>query len=1093
MVTARRRGCEGAFCQVGLVLAGMPDHEKRDAEQEHMNVPLPSEDEAEMSSDDGSTVVANKKTKTGETSRIRPPLTNPAYNKQGARARKTPARRTHDPASQPAPSTSAGSSPASAEPAPQAPKKMQVKPLFVFVDQAHSYPVIKAALDAALLEKWSCISRGHDQLMVHTATVTEYHRAVKALEAAGVQHSVLLQRDEIPNKFVFCRVHSSMDKAFIQGEFQRMGLPVQNFWFLTNRQTRQPINKLVVELPKAINTDKVYAIKSFGGLNIRVEDYRHPKGPLQCGNCQRFGHSGKGCRASPVCRWCSQGHKTEVCPQGGDKKQMKCARCDGPHSANYRGCMAFKRENWRHLPQQERKERELQSKRAMRDNRRAAAAAPVPPPPQHAGPSGCQPQPPRQAWRAPSYPAPQQYNQYTALADSEFLKVVQQSKTFAQDPNLAQVLEPMCQLMAIWCNPAMSLQDKVQATMGFCGGVAVWQCGGVCSGVAVWLCGGVQVWQCGGVVVWQCGSVVVWQCGGVAVMKRARLEQTAWRDAAEVREARSDNRLACPLAPAAEEVFSEQRLSHVSRLSRAASQISLEITYHAASPHLGAEIQARIARGWTRCCATLICNTNTRIMKMSPRRAWSGVMLLAAMLCNADARAVCERCVCSNEILDCSNRTLEAHLSASDWTEAMRTSPAISTARFDFNQIVHVTPFPALPLTSLSLSHNSIVRVDKFAFQNLTNLTELDLSYNQLTSDQLTADVFKGTYAPSEYQPLQAMRVLKLGNNALHMLHSDLFVHLPELEVLLLEKNEFYVLDHVTVMALSSLPNLKVLDLSYNDMRTFPDTLLHSTRLLARLSLEGNQLTRVPQGLANSHRLEHLSLSDNPIQAIDADTGFPWLPYLKSLQLSYMGQLERIGAGGLSRLTGLEELHCNHNPRLRVVDEAALSRSEDGNSQATWPPLRKLWLNDNVLGYLSSRLVDRWDKLDVIDIQMNPWICDCENQWVVSTLVKVVESKNPDLVEGIMCGAPEEMKGRRAADLEARRYNMRCLDVDGAHPERDGVLLIGVLVGALVAAPATLAAVFLWRKAQQLLQGRRAQAYSRAYYTRATSHDDIAP
>ncbi|XP_063223134.1 uncharacterized protein LOC134531364 [Bacillus rossius redtenbacheri] len=549
----------------------MPDHEKRDAEQEHMNVPLPSEDEAEMSSDDGFTVVANKKTKTGETSRIRPPLTNPAYNKQGARARKTPARRTQDPESQPAPSTSAGSSPASAEPAPQAPKKMQVKPLFVFVDQAHSYPVIKAALDAALLEKWSCISRGHDQLMVHTATVTEYHRAVKALEAAGVQHSVLLQRDEIPNKFVFCRVHSSMDKAFIQGEFQRMGLPVQNFWFLTNRQTRQPINKLVVELPKAINTDKVYAIKSFGGLNIRVEDYRHPKGPLQCGNCQRFGHSGKGCRASPVCRWCSQGHKTEVCPQGGDKKQMKCARCDGPHSANYRGCMAFKRENWRHLPQQERKERELQSKRAMRDNRRAAAAAPVPPPPQHAGPSGCQPQPPRQAWRAPSYPAPQQYNQYTVLADryeteypvianpwrprgqpqtqrppkknltghkngkgrqppveqpaprqeqpatrspppppkapeqpitraapaatdmqveqaqtvqptaplqpspvikpapgpSEFLKVVQQSKTFAQDPNLAQVLEPMCQLMAIWCNPAMSLQDKVQATMGF--------------------------------------------------------------------------------------------------------------------------------------------------------------------------------------------------------------------------------------------------------------------------------------------------------------------------------------------------------------------------------------------------------------------------------------------------------------------------------------------------------------------------------------------------------------------------------------------------------------------------------------------------
>ncbi|XP_063237329.1 uncharacterized protein LOC134539327 [Bacillus rossius redtenbacheri] len=547
-----------------------------------INVPLPSEDEAEMSSDDGFITVSSKKVKRGENrDRLRPPLTNPAIARQHAeRARKQPRRQGGASASQPAASANTGTIPAPQNPAPQA-KKVQIKPLFVFVDQGHSYPVIKAALDAALHMTWTCVSRGHDQLMIHTATIEDYHRAVQALEQAGVQHSVLLQPDEIPNKFVFCRVHSSIDKEFIQAEFVKMGLPVQNFWFLCNRQTRRPINKLVVELPKAVNSDRIYAIKTFCNLSIRVEDYRHPKGPMQCGNCQRFGHPTKGCRASPVCRWCSKGHKTENCPEGGDRNKAKCASCKGPHCANYRGCQAYKRENWRYLPQEERKERELQSKRAIRENKRAAAAAQTHFQSQQAGSSSYQPQPPRQVWRGPSCPAPQQWqspNQYSVLDDryeleypvvanswrprgqpqpqrapkkhhsghkngkgkrapeeqpaprqvqpapqhpappppiaprtkpipvaprvnhehedtgmqiesapavlptaplqpsstrkpgpdpKAFLKVVGQSKTFIEDPNLSQALEPMCQLMAIWCDAAMSLEEKIQATMGF--------------------------------------------------------------------------------------------------------------------------------------------------------------------------------------------------------------------------------------------------------------------------------------------------------------------------------------------------------------------------------------------------------------------------------------------------------------------------------------------------------------------------------------------------------------------------------------------------------------------------------------------------
>nr|CAD7198480.1 unnamed protein product [Timema douglasi] len=469
--------------------------------------------------------------------------------------------------------------------------------------------------------------------------------------------------------------------------------------------------------------------------------------------------------------------------------------------------------------------------------------------------------------------------------------------------------------------------------------------------------------------------------------------------------------------------------------------------------------------------------------------------------------------------------------------------------------------------------------------RNMTNLTELDLSFNQLTSSLLSEDIFK------------------------------------------------------------------ILDLSYNGLKFFPDTLLHTPRRLTTLLLEGNQLTTVPKGLSASHKLEHLTLSGNPIEVINVENGFPKLEFLKSLQLSYMDKLTRIEAGGLAKLTALEEFHCNHNPKLKFIDPTAFSRREEGEESEQWPPLTKgilraeeveeedghdddkdihnilvldiwdesifqvktlfensnevyreyitgkekfvnmkergkrpritsvyrkgggysqgrkvdgreeirechkrwingkgelwsgkrgggldravittmcnlglvcctreplpkyyrkenvldvgtsiptiqswlegIWLNNNELEYLDSHLVARWDKLEILDIQVNPWMCDCENQWMVSTLVKVIENKTPDLARGIMCGQPEEMRASFITDLEARNYQMRCLDADGAHPERDSMLLVGVLVGVLLATPITLAAVLLWRKRRHIFSNT-SNNYSRALYTKADLHDDGA-
>ncbi|XP_063216140.1 uncharacterized protein LOC134527403 [Bacillus rossius redtenbacheri] len=295
----------------------------------------------------------------------------------------------------------AGPSPSPLPPQPPAApaKTPKVKPLFVFLDQGHQYPRVYTALKNALTDKFTCQNRGRDEIMVHTASVPEYHRAIKALEAIGAQHSVLLQHDEIPKKFVLRGIHRHTPLDFLQQEFTALSLPT-------------------------CNSERIYGLTEFAGMRIRVDDYRRPSGPSQCSNCQRFTHSGKGCKANPVCRWCSGPHRAPDCPNGGNPEHKKCVSCKLQHCANYRGCAEFKKESRRHLPPQVRKAREQQSRRDMKANRQAAAGPP-PQPQQQPGPSG-NTGPPRQNPWGPRFPPPPTFGQYMAQAGANMFEPLQQ-------------------------------------------------------------------------------------------------------------------------------------------------------------------------------------------------------------------------------------------------------------------------------------------------------------------------------------------------------------------------------------------------------------------------------------------------------------------------------------------------------------------------------------------------------------------------------------------------------------------------------------------------------------------------------------------
>lgn len=63
---------------------------------------------------------------------------------------------------------------------------------------------------------------------------------------------------------------------------------------------------------------------------------------------------------------------------------------------------------------------------------------------------------------------------------------------------------------------------------------------------------------------------------------------------------------------------------------------------------------------------------------------------------------------------------------------------------------------------------------------------------------------------PEVYLPLRSLRILKLSHNDIHSLNQDIFEHIPEITELLLDGNPLKMIDHNTIVAISSLSTLKV-------------------------------------------------------------------------------------------------------------------------------------------------------------------------------------------------------------------------------------------------------------------------------------------
>ncbi|KAM6962426.1 podocan [Aplochiton taeniatus] len=209
---------------------------------------------------------------------------------------------------------------------------------------------------------------------------------------------------------------------------------------------------------------------------------------------------------------------------------------------------------------------------------------------------------------------------------------------------------------------------------------------------------------------------------------------------------------------------------------------------------------------------------------------------------------------------------------------------------------------------TLMLLHNAISEIDRNDLIALFKLTELNLSYNQLTSPKLHHGAFR---------KLRLLETLDLSGNSLHALP----LGLPRsLLVLRVKDNQ---LSSIPEGALVGMLKLKDVNLSNNQLKlnSIYQGAWLELRALTTLDLSGNQLSHIPSDLPES--LEFLHLQNNRISSVPA-TAFEGTPHIKGIFLrenrlsvnsvkessfSYLANLEvlDLGPGSAGFLDRMEE------------------------------------------------------------------------------------------------------------------------------------------------------------------------------------------
>lgn len=265
------------------------------------------------------------------------------------------------------------------------------------------------------------------------------------------------------------------------------------------------------------------------------------------------------------------------------------------------------------------------------------------------------------------------------------------------------------------------------------------------------------------------------------------------------------------------------------------------------------------------------------------------------------------------------------------------------------NRITNVGSNPLMlnRLRKLDLSHNNIVDIPSNAFEGVSQLMYLNLSYN----------IHFSPIPVNLIYPLTKLQILDLSNTGLKSIFPEMLNKAPNLRQIYLRGNK---IQELTEGTFTNLRNLTIVDLSFNSITSIRPATFINAMNIKQLSLRGNQLNAFRGEIFNTGTsLEELDISDNQLSYL-FPTSFRIHPRLKKI-IASNNKFNFFPATIIQSLQFLELIDLSNN-QLKVVEELDFARL---------PRLRQLYLSMNNIDSLSEMAFHNSSQLQYLDLSYN--------------------------------------------------------------------------------------------------------------------------
>lgn len=279
-------------------------------------------------------------------------------------------------------------------------------------------------------------------------------------------------------------------------------------------------------------------------------------------------------------------------------------------------------------------------------------------------------------------------------------------------------------------------------------------------------------------------------------------------------------------------------------------------------------------------------------------------------------------------------------------------------------------------LRCLNLSNNELSIIPFQAFHMLKNIEHLDLSSNQLIS-----------FLDNFFIDNRQLKVLQIQNNTIEHLSDNSLFGLEMLQYLDISRNRLLSIES---HALTSLASLQVFDLSHNNISALSTILFNGLNQLKYVNLSKTELRLLPDGIfASQSKLEELIIDETALLKLGN-----WVSRQgKIVNKNILANLRRLSISNNRHMHDIEPVFFQNTPALIVLKLSGNGLSLLPHEISELTELQHLDISNNDLISL-PREINTLTNLRSLSLIGNNYTCDCHMMWLIDWIAKFQKQTN---------------------------------------------------------------------------------------------------